>query len=131
MAVGSVAVVGMGKGPGVGVAVGRITGVGRLMMSVGRGVLVGGGVAVGIRVLIGVGAAGVGVTPLAVGIKFGKVGVAVGGTMAVDVDVEDLSRVSRGKSKMTARPKKTRTTNPTKMLITAACERVNNILLSP
>jgi hypothetical protein len=100
------------------------------MISVGRGVLVGGGVAVGIRVLVGVGSAGVGVTPLAVGIKFGKVGVAVGRTVAVDVGV-DLSRVSPGKSKMTARPKKTRTTNPTKMLITAACERVNNILLSP
>ena len=57
-------------GPGIGgtkVAVGLITGVGKLKLTVGDGVLVGGGVVVGTGVFTGVGGPGVGVSGRAVG----------------------------------------------------------------
>ena len=100
-------------------------------MAVGRGVLVGNVVAVGIRVFVAVGSPGVGVTPPAVGIKLGKVGVTVGGIVEGGVGVGAERRIaSPGKSRITASPIKTRTTNPTRILITTACERVNNIFFS-
>lgn len=121
--------VGRATGVGVGMVVGVGLGVGRLITTVGDGVLGGRGVEVGTLVFVAVGSAGVGVSRLAVGRNDCRVGVGVmvgGGGVAVAVGG---TRRSYGNCKTTNMPAQASITKPINTPMMSACLRVTIIPL--